>query len=184
MNKTQDWQAYWLEDDYQNHKQAVFELIDNYLNPAPTKSLEIGCGLALDSEYFYKKYNTDIWLLDGNETNARDIKYGSAETFAFYNTIESLKESYDSRNLKYKFVDANNIKLGDEKFDLIFSLKSCGFHYPLDTYYELIKNHSTKETRLIFELRNSSALGQLSKFEVVETIQQRKKSSIFELKLK
>jgi hypothetical protein len=30
---------------------------------------------------------------------------------------------------------------------------SCGFHYPLNTYYEFIKKHSHNDTKYIFDIR-------------------------------
>jgi hypothetical protein len=42
----------------------------------------------------------------------------------------------------------------DLKFDLITSYLSCGYHYPLSTYKELILKHSHKDTKLVFDIRN------------------------------
>ena len=33
---------------------------------------------------------------------------------------------------------------------------SCGFHYPIDTYAQLIKQHSNNDTLLIFDIRKNS----------------------------
>jgi acyl-CoA synthetase (AMP-forming)/AMP-acid ligase II len=51
--------------------------------------------------------------------------------------------------------DCNNIDIPENiKFDLITSYLSCGYHYPISTYKELILKHSHKDTKLVFDLRN------------------------------
>ncbi len=92
--------------------------------------------------------------MNPHKEKVREIKYGSVDSFRFYNTITDLKNSFDKRQLSYTFVDANNIDLPDHlKFDLIYSNQSCGYHYPIETYKELIQAHSHKDTTVILDLR-------------------------------
>ena len=158
MNK---WLDKWNDESHIESKYNIFHDTINYINFIPKTILDIGCGYARESEYFQKKFNTDLWLLDGDFENTkdrkRDISFGSAESFKFYNKVRTLKESFNSRNMKYTFVDANNIIIPDEiKFDLIYSGLSCGFHYPASTYKNLILKHSHQNTRVIFDLRNKA----------------------------
>ena len=40
----------------------------------------------------------------------------------------------------------------DKKMDLVISLKSMGYHYPINTYVELFRNCCTKDTIFIFDV--------------------------------
>jgi SAM-dependent methyltransferase len=154
MNK---WLDAWNTESHKEYKAKVFNIIDSYIDP-PKTILDIGCGFARESELFQKKYKSKLWLLDGDfdttKSISRDTKFGSAENFKFYNTIEILKESWNSRDMDYTFVDANDIRIDPSvKFDLILSSVSCGFHYPANTYKDLVEKHSHNDTKVIFDLR-------------------------------
>jgi len=165
----------WQSDEYIKAKQLSFELLDSFLDTPPKNILDIGCGLAFESEQFQKKYACDLYLLDGefeSEKDAvRDRKYGSANTMAFYTKIVDLKKSFAERKLQYTFVDANNINLQPNlKFDLIYSNVSCGFHYPLNTYLSLLQDHSDTDSVLIFDINSRYLNDQINDdFEIVET---------------
>lgn len=165
----------WQSDEYKKNKGISFNLIDSFLTEAPRNILDIGCGMAFESEMFQSKYNSNLYLLDGDfesSINAtRDRKFGTADSMAFYTKIDSLKSSFDKRNLKYNFVDANNIQLpSDLKFDLVYSNVSCGYHYPLSTYLELLKMHTTEDSILIFDINSSRINEQITNiFTVVES---------------
>jgi trans-aconitate methyltransferase len=165
----------WQSDEYKKNKGISFDLIDSFLTEAPCNILDIGCGMAFESEMFQSKYNSNLYLLDGDfesSINAtRDRKFGTADSMAFYTKIDSLKSSFDKRNLKYNFVDANNIQLPpDLKFDLVYSNVSCGYHYPLSTYLELLKMHTTEDSILIFDINSSRINEQITNiFTVVES---------------
>ena len=153
------WQEPWFDDSRLDN----FHAIDNFINFQPKCILDIGCGLAHEAEYFQKKYNSKIYLLDGDvdstPNNDRDIKYGPVDNFKFYNKVEDLYKSYKERNLEYNFFDCNVIKpthIFDTKFDLIFSNLSCGFHYPATTYKQLIKNNSKEDTIIIMDFQKDS----------------------------
>ena len=165
----------WQSNEYKKNKGISFDLIDSFLTEAPRNILDIGCGMAFESEMFQSKYNSNLYLLDGDfesSINAtRDRKFGTADSMAFYTKIDSLKSSFDKRNLKYNFVDANNIQLPpDLKFDVVYSNVSCGYHYPLSTYLELLKMHTTKDSILIFDINSSRINEQITNiFTVVES---------------
>jgi len=145
----------WLKSDYRQEKQKQFEVIDQYLNFEPKNILDIGCGIAYESIAFNKKYNTKITLLDSNETDGRKSGWGNKDSFKFYTNLETLDKYFQSVHLKnYSLHDIKKYE-SNEKFDIICSYLSCGFHYPIDTYLDLISKHMHKNTRLIFSLRKN-----------------------------
>jgi SAM-dependent methyltransferase len=158
------WLDFWnTSSDYQQEKTNSFNIVNHYLKTPPATILDIGCGLAFESRMFNKRYGSELWLLDGdvndNPKTSRDIRFGAVETMAFYNKLEDIEQALKHDNIdNYTLLNAKNFKIPKEqKFDIICSWFSCGFHYPLDAYKELILAHSHHETKLIFDLRTKTA---------------------------
>ena len=177
MSKKQkkNWFKQWQTDWYKDKVKTVFDAVDSYLENPPKVILDIGCGQAFESELFQKKYNSELYLLDGDKDTTNEKhrfnKYGPVNNFTFYNSIDALKRSYNERNLKYTFVDANDIVIEDSvKFDLIYSTFSCGYHYPADTYENLIKKHSTDDTVVIMDFQLTYDFSDADPFEIVNQI--------------
>lgn len=175
MQAKRTWLEKWSWTSFSDYREQNFKIIDSYLEFTPRIILDIGCGLAYESGKFQKKYGTDLYLLDGDaelsKENNRDINYGPVDDFVFYNPIKDLKKSWDNQKLKYNFVDANNIELPHEiRFDLIYSLFSCGFHYPATTYKDLIRSHSTDKTVIIMDFQKLSIKEQLEHINIIKII--------------
>jgi SAM-dependent methyltransferase len=159
-----NWMKLWSSDGYQTNKQAGFNALDAYLQTPPRRILDIGCGLAWESREFYKKYNTELWLLDGdvssNENkNPEKSNHGkwhdSPDTLLFYHSLGFLDQQLKEASVSnYHLVDVNNIDIPEDvKFDVITSWLSCGFHYPVSTYKDLISKHSHENTVIAMDLR-------------------------------
>jgi hypothetical protein len=155
--------ASWSTPEYQAEKKKNFEVITAYLKKSPSNLLDIGCGLAWESRMFGNQFNTELWLIDGDannnkdkDNNSKETKYHeSANSFLFYHTLELLDAELRKLNTPtYHLIDCNVLNIPDDiKFDVITSWLSCGFHYPVSTYRELILKHSHKNTRIIVDLR-------------------------------
>lgn len=171
MSDDTKWWDKWNTEFKREKLKESFDVLDSFLTSAPKNILDIGCGLAYESEMFQKKYNSNLYLLDGDfedtKNNQRDVGFGDASSMKFYNPISRLKESFDNRGMKYTFIDANNIEIPENvKFDLVYSNLSCGFHYPVNTYYNLLKTHTTDDSILIFDIKNSESVE--DQFEIIE----------------
>ena len=149
----------WNRDVYAAGKNSVFEVIDQHLSAPPKRILDIGCGFAQVSELFQKKYGTELYLLDGDSdsnsaTATRKNKYGSVDNFQFYLPEATLKSHWNDRDMSYTFVDARNPLIDPTvKFDLVYSLLSCGFHYPVLTYRDFIRKHTDQDSIIIMDFR-------------------------------
>lgn len=160
---TQDWlKDEWTDPEYREMKEKNFTILDEYLQHKPKNLLDIGCGLAWESRMFSEKYGTELYLIDGDADSnkdkgvAHDIGYHqSSDNFLFYNNLEVLnKQLINLETKNYHLIDCNNISIPSEvKFDLITSWLSCGFHYPISTYRDLILKHSHENTVVVFDIR-------------------------------
>lgn len=159
----------WFTQDNIDSKSKHFVRLDDYLTGlgkgSPKRILDIGCGLAREAGMFQKKYSTELYLLDGGiSTNGPNQKrqdhYGVVDTFPFYASIDTLRASWDERQMKYTFVNAADPVIPDGLiFDVVFSFKSCGFHYPIETYLDLILDHTDNDSVVIMDIRIPSGKG-------------------------
>jgi SAM-dependent methyltransferase len=182
------WIDVWESTEYRTDKFNNFNRIDAFLKTSPKQILDIGCGYAFESEMFQQKYQTELFLLDSTIENTinvpRQTNYGPAEHFSFYNTVNTLTQSFDSRKMSYTFLDANILDIKSNiKFDLIYSFLSCGFHYPAVTYKNLIIEHSTKDTIIILDLREKHLKEQLKDINIVNVIHEGKKHITAQIQL-
>ena len=192
------WDRKWSTDRYVAKRRDNFKTVDAYLNQSVGKLLDIGCGFAYESRWFGEKYGTELWLLDGDaNTNAvkpDSASYGNWNTnssdLKFYHTFDFLDAKLQELGTKnYHLVDANNINIpSDVKFDVITSWLSCGHHYPVKTYIELMKQHSHEHTRIILDIRckgtATNFIG-VDGFEIVNVVSNAggKKRATVEIKL-
>lgn len=187
----------WADPNYAEIKKLNFEILDKELTTPPLKILDIGCGLAWESRMFNKKYNSELWLLDGDSSNndnkpssASDINYHTtADDFLFYYPLSKLDEELKHRGTKnYHLIDCNNITIAEDiKFDIITSWLSCGFHYPASVYKDLILKHSHNNTRVFLDIRTHIKTKEVFSeegVEIVKKIHQQKKSVIAEIRFK
>jgi SAM-dependent methyltransferase len=155
--KEHQWLKYWRTGEYLALKKRNFRIIDQFLAVKPSNLLDIGAGTAYESRQFNKLYGTELYLLDGqfSEAQKRYTQFGSAESFGFYSDLDDLKQFYISEGCtNFKIINCANINIDSNlKFDLIYSFLSCGFHYPVETYRELILNHSHNDTVVILDIR-------------------------------
>ena len=133
-----------------------FETFKNYLPNTAKNIMDIGCGLGIINIYLNKFFEKEptFFLLDKNRVD-RKIKYGFSSNYESYNDLNETKNILLDNN-----IDSNCINLFDvekqflitKKMDLVISLKSMGYHYPINTYIELLRNCCTKDTVFIFDI--------------------------------
>jgi len=141
-----------------------YETIRDHLPQTCQNILDIGCGMAGIDIFLFQHYqsdtNIDYFLFDKTEIN-RKVFYGYKEKSAFYNSLILAKRfltlnGIDESKIHTMEVPSNNKISIDISFDLVISLISWGFHYPLSQYlddvYELLNDGGT----LILDLRKTT----------------------------
>ena len=157
MRDARFWMKEWCSKEYLQQKRESFHMMDTALSTAPKRVLDIGAGMAYEAQWLQEKYGCALHLLDRDvkeSAGKRDVGFGKPNDFRFYQPVNELRKSWDDRGLVYEFVDANQPSLSGV-FDLVYSSLSCGFHYPLDVYIPLIKEHTEAGSVLIFDIRNA-----------------------------
>lgn len=131
--------------------------------PAKTSSvLDIGCGLAAIDVFIYQhlQNNTPSINLFDKTVIDNKIHYNYEKTGSYYNSLELAEQILIKNGVVgqhiYCFDTSETEKLSKTKFDLIVSLISWGFHYPVSTYIELIDKISHDQTRLILDIRKNT----------------------------
>ena len=133
-----------------------FKTFKNYLPNSPENIMDIGCGLGIINiylnEFFEKK--PVFFLLDKNRVD-RKIKYGFSSNYESYNDLKETKNILLNNNIDSSCINLFDVEkqfLITKKMDLVISLKSMGYHYPINTYIELLRNCCTKNTVFIFDI--------------------------------
>ncbi len=164
--------------------QADFNEISTLLPLSAHRILDIGCGIAGIDILLYDRYRSEspqLFLLD--KTNVEpSVFYDFHAKGAFYNSLAAATQT-----LSVNGVPAANIQTFEARddnriearpgFDLILSLISWGFHYPVGTYLNEVVRVLGPEGRLILDVRKGTdGLEQLrSRFKVVQTISEKPK---------
>ncbi len=135
--------------------------------------LDIGCGVGGIDLYLYNHFKglTELHMLDYSRIS-KSVYYGYQHEGAVYNSLDLTADFLKLNGVDKKKIavyDAEN-KFPSGKFDIILSILSCGFHYPVETYIEKIK--AVKSGIVILDIRKNSGQIKLlqDNFESVEVI--------------
>ena len=140
-----------LKDQRTNHKDVqkeygptirrVYENIAPWLPKSATRIMDIGCGMAgidvhLSAHYRHKP---EIWLVDkGGVSPSINSGYcDRAERFAHYHDWDAALELLEANGVplqNVRCVDLLRDPFPAHEFDVVISLLSMGFHYPVDTH--------------------------------------------------
>lgn len=135
-----------------------YESIKSYLPSNASRILDIGSGVAGIDVMLYRHYgkgsNIEFFLLDRTEEN-RDIYYGFRREGAFYNSLDVAKLMLLLNGIKEQNIHLLNAtsdyRINVSNIDLVISLLSWGFHYPISVYIEQVYR-SLKEEYLYWML--------------------------------
>jgi SAM-dependent methyltransferase len=163
---------------YYDDMYREFETIRSYLPDTASSILDIGCGIAgvdILLHQHYLAYNDclkEITLLD--KEGQSDIYYNFEQEGAYYNSL-TLAEKFLRMNgvtTQISVVDILKSSFPSGTFDVIISLISWGFHYPVSTYLDVVYDNMAENGILILDVRKNQNQEVLltSKFETVKVI--------------
>ena len=142
---------------YEKDIQKDFDSIKNFLPENCGKILDIGCGIAGIDLFLSRHYKgiPQIYLFDYDKID-EEIYYGYRKRGSVYNSLSDSMEFLAMNGVDKGKIEARNVEGGFrlDQYDVIISLISYGFHYPIETYLREIK--MCKAGIVILDLRKKS----------------------------
>lgn len=144
-----------MHDEYQS--------IKDYLPETCSNILDIGCGMAgidLLLQRHYSATSLDLFLLDKSEVND-NVYYMYEARGSFYNSLSVATDLLIRNGIERDRVhtieatDDNRIEI-DRSLDLVISMISWGFHYPVETYLERVHALLRPGGTLILDVRKQT----------------------------
>jgi len=148
---------------YVSDMQNEYLSIKEHLPASCSAVLDIGCGVAgidVFIQRHYNNHNISFYLLDKTSTE-RQVYYGFKQKGAFYNSLPVAKDllclngAPESNIELLEATDTNDINL-TAQLDLVISLVSWGFHYPVPTYLETVYELLSEGGKLIIDVRKET----------------------------
>ena len=181
---------YFQNKDIEKQTEELFrkeiDLIKEYLPSKVENIMDIGCGLGIINIYLNDIYinQPNFFLLDKNRIDKK-IKYGFSSNYESYNDLNETKNLLLNNNININSIHTVDVEKDIEinnKIDLVISLKSMGYHYPIDLYLKLFETCCDKDTTFIFDVTEGYYKESLftNYFDIVDIIYEEK--SIHSLK--
>lgn len=127
---------------------------------SPKNALDLGSGIGRASVFLRKRYgwdDTNFYLLDGDSGDKQVAGLNYSVGKNFYNSFDAAIEFCTANEIdseKLFLINAEERDLGTTKFDLCYSLKAIGFHWPITSYLEKLYANLSKDAYLFLELRS------------------------------
>ncbi|MBQ4824706.1 class I SAM-dependent methyltransferase [Leisingera sp. HS039] len=140
---------------------------------APERAADIGCGYAFASLLLHRRYGCSIALIDIEEGNSRH--FGFEGEGAGYTSLETARAFLEKNGVPAGKITTINPKTEDTAalgaFDLVISLASCGFHYPVGTYQDLFSSQISPGGGIVLDIRKGSGgIGAMKSFGTVKVL--------------
>lgn len=151
-----------IEDEFNKDMEAEYSTIKKYLPQNANSILDIGCGVAgidvlINNHY---KNKIDIFLIDKTKVDKK-IYYNYENRGSFYNSLKIAKTLLTKNGVKINKIHLqeatpnNEIKFS-QGFDIVISLISWGFHYPVATYLDKVYEKMNNNGILILDIRKNT----------------------------
>lgn len=121
----------------------------------PESVIDIGCGQALNDALLVKDFGSAVTLIDIEETPSQYHNWNASGS-GYASLAEA--EAFLRANGAHDVVAINPLKtperLADLRADLVTSLISCGFHYPVGEYIDLFLRTVAEGGLVVLDIRN------------------------------
>ncbi len=148
---------------YREEMHREYMSIKPFLPPRCLRALDIGCGVA-GLDFFicqhYRNHPIELYLLDKTHVESH-VYYMFEPKGAFYNSLAVAKSlltgsGIDGSSIHLIEASDNNEIQVTRKVDLVVSLLSWGFHYPLPTYLDGVCNILAEDGVVILDIRRNT----------------------------
>ena len=137
-----------------------FNLMLPFLPVICNKILDIGCGVAGIDVLLSEEYSQpEIYLLDSNHRSTNNIVYGFDHGEFYYNSFLATNDMMVQNGIsKYHIMNLNTglVNIDNNSIDIVISLLSCGYHYPVEKYLTEINRILSRDGVLIIDVRENT----------------------------
>jgi SAM-dependent methyltransferase len=152
-----------VKEMYLIDMEAEYSSIKKFLPDNCSRILDIGCGVAgidLFLNQHYLNGRVDFYLLDKSRVE-KNVYYMYQSKGAFYNSLRVAREilmnnGIDANQIHLLEAKENNSIDMDKSVDLVLSLISWGFHYPVSIYLDQVYDLLNETGTLILDIRRST----------------------------
>ena len=151
-----------IKNEYNTDMWSEYISIKDQLPESAENILDIGCGIGGIDIYLYKHYknSSNIFLIDKSAIDD-NLHYGFKDQGSFYNSLLLTRTFLIENNVPEERIfvqeaNAENIIEFNQQFDLIISLISWGFHYPVETYLRTAFDKLKTNGMIIIDVRKDS----------------------------
>ncbi|MBI4224909.1 MAG: class I SAM-dependent methyltransferase [Candidatus Sungbacteria bacterium] len=156
---------------FQEDMEREYAILKPYLPAHARTILDIGAGVGGIDILLGKHYEQDkpmIYLLDKTEM-PKKVYYGLEQKGCYYNSLSLAKDMLVQNGLTAGHIITqeadNDYRINfDAKFDLVISLISWGFHYPIATYLDQVYALLAPGGILILDVRKGTEEEIMKKF--------------------
>jgi SAM-dependent methyltransferase len=146
--------------EYHELMRLQWSEIVSVLPSATATILDIGCGAGGIHPFSYQAFGQNcgytVYLVDRNQVDHK-VYFGFEKEASAYNSLELTVEYLRHRGVPgaaLKTYDVNKVKPPESpKMDVIVSLISWGFHYPVSTYLDYAKRVLAKDGVMVLDCR-------------------------------
>lgn len=147
---------------------------------APKRIADIGCGYAFAGLHLHRRYGSHIVLIDIEAGN--DRHFGFEKKHPGYTSLTKAREFLEKNGVpsdQITTINPNQNKVDElGVFDLIISLASCGFHYPVETYETMFSQQINDGGGIVLDIRKGSGgIGKMKQFGTVDVLAKHPKYS-------
>jgi SAM-dependent methyltransferase len=151
---------------YFSDMKRTLDIMKSHLPASCERILDIGCGLGgIDAILFWEYSNNnkiDLWLLDKNDDSPLFRRHytGYHNVATAYNSLEITRQFLEANGVSPSAINLVNIAEDElpsnQQFDIIMSLLSWGFHFPVDEYLVYVIRSLKKEGVLFMDIRKNT----------------------------
>ena len=172
-------------EQYLEQMESEYRELKPYLPDQVSSILDIGCGMAGIDLFLWDHYRDqqpEVTLFDKSEVSD-ELYYRFYDDAAFYNSLDTARQNLVNNNIpgdRINTVQATPENLRElDGIDFCLSLYSWGFHYPVKTYLDEVRDALSPNGRVVLDIRKET--GEVTKdtegyracenaFETVEEI--------------
>jgi SAM-dependent methyltransferase len=148
-------------DNYYSDMEREYLSIAGHLPGYAGRILDIGCGIGGIDVFLHSHYRGEakIHLLDRSGISD-NVYYGFSEWGAYYNSLDMTCRFLSQNGISTEDVVAVDVERDPfpaaQSFDLVLSILSWGYHYPLTTYLDAVHGALAPGGTLIVDLRRNT----------------------------